>query len=59
MATGSKRIAVVAQHGRDSQDFSFLVVSASRSDSWDLVRSWTVGRILREGSRDRRYRPSV
>ena len=38
MASGSKRIAVVAQHGRESQDFSFLVGSASRSDSWDLVR---------------------
>ena len=41
MVTGSKRIAVVAQRGREreSQDFSFLVVSASRSDSWDLVTS--------------------
>ena len=53
MASGSKRIAVVAQQGREreSLDFSFLVVSASRLDSWDLVTSWTIGRNLREGSR--------
>ena len=49
--SGSYRIAVVAERGKDIQDLRVLAVRASSSDSWDLVKSWTVRRKRRDGKR--------
>ena len=49
--SGSYRITVVAERGKDIQDVRVLVVRASSSESWDLVKSWTVRKKHRDGKR--------